>query len=43
VIFDEIAEAIVFAMTDVWRPIGASTGRMGHAMFPRRYGFSKVG
>ncbi|MBO0739307.1 MAG: hypothetical protein J2P48_22675, partial [Alphaproteobacteria bacterium] len=33
VIFDEIAEAIVFAMTGVWRPIGASTGRMGHAMF----------
>jgi type IV secretion system protein VirB4 len=33
VIFDEIAEAIVFAMTGAWRQIGATTGRMGHAMF----------
>ena len=32
---DEIAEAIVFAMTGTWRQIGASTGRMGNAMFSR--------
>jgi type IV secretory pathway VirB4 component len=33
VFFDEIAEGIVFAMTGAWRPVGATTGRMGHAMF----------
>jgi type IV secretion system protein VirB4 len=33
IIFSEIAEAIVFAMTGKWRPIAATTGRMGNAMF----------
>lgn len=32
-LFDEIAEAIAFAMTGVPRQIGATTGRMGNAMF----------
>ena len=32
-VFSEIAEAIVFAMTGVWRPIGLTTGRLGNAMF----------
>jgi type IV secretion system protein VirB4 len=32
-IFDEIAEAIVFAVTGIPRQIGATTGRMGNAMF----------
>ena len=41
VIFDEIAEAIVFAMTGAWRPIGATTGRMGHAMFSEALRFRR--
>jgi type IV secretion system protein VirB4 len=41
VVFDEIAEAIVFAMTGVWRPIGATTGRMGHAMFSETIRFRR--
>lgn len=35
-VFSEIAEAIVFAMTGIWRPIGLSTGRLGDAMFSER-------
>ena len=31
-LFSEIAEAIAFALTGVWRPVGVSTGRMGRAM-----------
>lgn len=41
VIFDEIAEAIVFAMTGTWRQIGATTGRMGHAMFSEMLRFRR--
>ena len=41
VIFDEIAEAIVFAMTGVWREIGATTGRMGNAMFSETLRFRR--
>ena len=41
VIFDEIAEAIVFAMTGAWRQIGATTGRMGHAMFSEALRFRR--
>jgi type IV secretion system protein VirB4 len=41
VVFDEIAEAIVFAMTGVRRPIGATTGRMGHAMFSEALRFRR--
>jgi type IV secretion system protein VirB4 len=41
VIFDEIAEAIVVAMTGAWRPIGATTGRMGHAMFSETLRFQR--
>ena len=41
VIFDEIAEAIVFAMTGTWRQIGATTGRMGHAMFSEAVRFRR--
>ena len=41
VIFDEIAEAIVFAMTGTWRQIGATTGRMGHAMFSEALRFRR--
>ena len=35
-IFSEIAEAIVFAMTGIWRPIGLSTGHMSNAMFSEK-------
>jgi type IV secretion system protein VirB4 len=31
-LFSEIAEAIVLAMTGVWRPIGLTTGRLGNGM-----------
>ena len=31
--FTEIGEALVFAMTGLWRPIGLTTGRLGNAMF----------
>jgi type IV secretion system protein VirB4 len=41
VIFDEIAEAIVFAMTGTRRQIGATTGRMGHAMFSEALRFRR--
>jgi type IV secretion system protein VirB4 len=41
VIFDELAEAIVFAMTGTWRQIGATTGRMGHAMFSEMLRFRR--
>jgi type IV secretion system protein VirB4 len=40
-IFDEIAEAIALAMTGAWRPIGATTGRMGHAMFSETLRFQR--
>lgn len=33
IVFDEIAEALAFAMTGVWRQVPATTGRMGHALF----------
>ena len=32
-VFSEIAEALVLAMTGVWRRIGLTTGRMGDALF----------
>lgn len=35
-VFSEIAEAIVFAMTGIWRPIGLTTGRMANAMFSEK-------
>jgi type IV secretion system protein VirB4 len=35
-LFSEIAEAIVFAMTGIWRPIGLTTGRMSSSMFSER-------
>jgi type IV secretion system protein VirB4 len=35
-IFSEIAEALVFAMTGIWRPIGLCNGRMANAMFSER-------
>lgn len=35
-IFSEIAEAIVFAMTGIWRPIGLTTGRLSSSMFSER-------
>ncbi len=35
-VFSEIAEALVFAMTGIWRPIGLSTGRLANAMFSER-------
>lgn len=31
-VFSEMAEALVFALTGVWRPIGMTTGRLGEAM-----------
>lgn len=40
-LFDEIAEAIVFAMTGIYRQIGATTGRMGHAMFSETIRFRR--
>ena len=33
VVFSEMAEALVLAMTGIWRPIGLTTGRLGEAMF----------
>ena len=33
VVFSEMAEAMVLAMTGIWRPIGLTTGRLGEAMF----------
>jgi type IV secretion system protein VirB4 len=41
VIYDEIAEAIVFAMTGLYRYIPASTGRMSHAMFSEAIRFNR--
>ncbi len=41
VIFSEIAEAVVFAMTGTWRQIAASTGRMGNAMFSEAIRFRR--
>lgn len=35
-LFTEIGEALVFALTAVWRPIGLSTGKMGNALFSER-------
>ena len=35
-LFSEIAEAIVFAMTGIWRPIGLTTGRLSSSMFSER-------
>lgn len=40
-LFDEIAEALVFAMTGVYREIGATTGRMGYAMFSEAMRFRR--
>jgi type IV secretion system protein VirB4 len=40
-VFDEIAEAVVFTMTGVMRPIGATTGRVGHAMFSEALRFRR--
>ena len=33
VVFSEMAEALVLAMTGIWRPIGLTTGRLGEALF----------
>ena len=41
IIFDEIAEAIIFALTGIWRQIGATTGRMGNAMFSEALRFRR--
>lgn len=35
-LFSEIAEAIVFAITGIWRPIGLTTGRLSDSMFSER-------
>jgi type IV secretion system protein VirB4 len=32
-VFSEMAEALVLAMTGIWRPIGLTTGRLGEALF----------
>ena len=36
VVFSEIAEALVMALTGKWRPIGLSTGRLGESMLSER-------
>lgn len=41
IIFSEIAEAIVFALTGRYRQIGATTGRMGNAMFSESINFRR--
>ena len=41
VVFSEIAEAIVLAMTGRYRQIAASTGRMANAMFSERLKFRR--
>jgi type IV secretion system protein VirB4 len=35
-LFSEMAEALVFAMTGIWRPIGLTTGRLSSSMFSER-------
>ncbi len=40
-LYDEIAEAIVFAVTGIPRQIGATTGRMGNAMFSEAVRFPR--
>ena len=35
-VFSEPSEAIVFAVTGIWRPIGLTTGRLANAMFSER-------
>lgn len=40
-IYNEIAEALVFAMTGLWRPVGLTEGRMGNAMFSERLTFGR--
>lgn len=40
-IFSEISEALVFAMTGVWRPIGLTTGKLSNAMFSERVIFGR--
>jgi type IV secretion system protein VirB4 len=41
VYFSEIAEALVFAMTGIWRPVGLSTGPLKNAMFSERLIFGR--
>jgi len=41
VIYDEIAEAIVFAMTGLYRYVPASTGRMSNSMFSEAIRFNR--
>lgn len=41
VVFSEIAEAIVYALTNRYRQIPASTGRLGNAMFSETLKFKK--
>lgn len=35
-VFSEIAEALMLAMTGVWRPVGMTTGSLGDVMFSER-------
>jgi type IV secretion system protein VirB4 len=41
VLFSEMAEALVFAMTGIWRPIGLSTGTLKKALFSERIIFGR--
>jgi len=41
VYFSEMAEALVFAVTGIWRPIGLSTGPMKKSMFSERIIFGR--
>ena len=36
VLFSEIAEAIAYAVTGLWRPIGLNTGRIGNSLLSER-------
>jgi type IV secretion system protein VirB4 len=41
IVFSEMAEALVFALTGVWRPIGLTTGRLGEAMLSEQIVFHR--
>ena len=41
ILYDEIAEALAFATTGLWRRIGATTGRMGNTIFTEDVHFKR--
>lgn len=39
--FDQIAEAVVFAFTGIWRPVPVMSGRLGRSMFSEEFRFKR--